>query len=67
MDMTVMEYFNKNCVVEDLKQISSYNDYWYSSYKFVLQNQNTKVSDLSPKQLSWLHKIVRGLMDSHIS
>ena len=65
--MTVLEYLEKNCILEDLEEISSYNDYWYSSYKFFIQNKHKDISELSPKQRDWLHKIVRGLMDTTIN
>ncbi len=60
---TVETFFN---IDEDsLHQLSEVNGYWSKSALFYDGIKNTRVSDLTTKQSSWLEKIVDEYKDTY--
>jgi hypothetical protein len=62
-ETTVRDYIMEECSMTFFEELTSGSDYWSACYKFVLENSDKKISELSHKQKHWLYRIKTGIFD----
>jgi hypothetical protein len=65
--MTVGELFESDKITKELVQAAEdFGGYYVTSSKFIHENWNKDVEDLSEKQFAWAHKILEDLVEKRI-
>lgn len=65
--MTIQQWFTSDKVDLDfLDDLADDSDYWRSCYKFVYENWDKEVSELSEKQGAWASKILDDCVEKRI-
>lgn len=65
--MTVGEFFKAEKLSPEMVELlTDDSDYWFKAGRFVIENWNTEIRSLSPKQAAWLTKIQEDLNERRI-